>query len=171
LKEIEPEYEFRQSVKNYKTKKFYKLLTNYTYDDLHFCDHFDETNVQKIKPIVVVSQDEERHFIYHRSKSLGQALSKIEPNSNLQLLCDDCYNRIDNLCCINAIVKKSVGYESNHGHNFDDILLRLILKKNNVSFNEFTEERFGRTPTQFYLKDFNALLTYKLRNPPVPNSC
>ncbi len=166
LKEREPEYEFRQSVKNYKTKEFYKLLTNYTYDDLHFCDHFDETNVQKIKPIVVVLQDVERHFIFHDgTKSLGQALSKREPNSNLQLLCDDCYNRIDKLCCINAIVKKSVGYEPNYRHNFnfDDILLRLILKKNNVSFNEFTEERFGRIPTQFYLKDFNALLTHKRR--------
>ena len=166
LKEREPEYEFRQSVKNYKTKKFYKLLTNYTYDDLHFCDHFDETNVQKIKPIVVVLQDEERHFIFHDgTKSLGQILSKREPNSNLQLLCDDCYSRIDKLCCINAIVKKSVGYEPHYRHNFnfDDILFRLILKKNNVIFNEFTEERFGRIPTQFYLKDFNALLTRKQR--------
>jgi len=164
-KEREPEYEFRQSVKNYKKKEFFKLLTNYEYDDLHFCDHFDGTNVQKIKPIVVVLQDEEHHFIFHEgTKSLGQALSKREPDSNLQLLCDDCYNRIDKLCCFDAIIKESAGYRTNNRHNnFDDILLRLILKKNNVSFNEFTEEKFGRIPTQFYLKDFNALLTSKHR--------
>lgn len=41
LKEREPEYEFKQSVKNYKKKEFYKLLTNYPYDDLRFCDHFE----------------------------------------------------------------------------------------------------------------------------------
>ncbi|MCH7648617.1 MAG: hypothetical protein IIA83_08430, partial [Thaumarchaeota archaeon] len=168
LKERVLEYEFRQSVKNYKKKEFYKLLTKYPYDDLHFCDHFDESfdesNAQQIKPMVVVSQDEERRFIFHeRTKSLAQALSKREPESNLQLLCDDCYKRIDKLCCTNAIVKKSVGYEPNHSHNFDDILLRLILKKNNVNFDEFAEERFGRIPTQFYLKDFNALLTRKHR--------
>jgi len=164
LKEEQKEYEFTQSLKDYKTKDFYNLLSEYPFNQLYFCEHFSVENYKDIKPVVLVTKEENRYYLRDRPKSIGETLTKTKPEPNLHMFCNDCYNRIEKLCCTDAVVKTSLGYEPHPRHNFDDILLRMVLKKHNFNFNEFLEEGFGRSLTRFYLNDLKAVIIRKHRD-------
>jgi len=166
LKENEvEEYEFKFSLSNFKKKDFFKILSNFSFQNLQLCEHLDENVLMDANPLVINSKDYSRIFHhYDRDKTLGEVFRKSDTSASLQLYCDDCYRRIDHLCCKDSIVKRGVGYEPNYDHPIEGILLKLNLKKHNLDFTEFEySDRINRGINQFFLKKYNALLSEKSR--------
>jgi len=159
------EYEFKFAVSNLKKKDFYNILKSFSFSSLITCEHLNLDIITEAKPVVILSTRREGTSFYFEShQSLENALTEPTINSNLQLCCDDCYRRIDHLCCKKAVVKRGVSYEGHPQHPFDSILLKLNLKKQDQVFTEISsDDRFGRDNLQFFLTDYNALLTEQSR--------
>jgi len=166
LKSKEKEYEFKFSLNNLKKKDFFQILRFHPFSAFSFCEHSDTEKINHMRPVIIEAK-EERHFFSERGKSISDILDQTEPEPILELMCADCYGRINKICCQNAIVKRGVGYESDYHHNFDHLLFKLILKKNNVSFKEFNEENQRmprRSSFYFYLPEFNSLVVQNDRD-------
>ena len=158
------EYGFKFSLSNLKKKDFFKILSNFSFQNLQLCEHLDENVLMDANPLVINSKDSSRFFHHDYDRTLGEVFRKSNAKASLQLYCDDCYRRIDHLCCTDSIIKYGVGYELNPGHPVEGILLKLNLKKHNLDFTEFEySDRNIRRTNQFFLKKHNALLSQKYR--------
>ena len=159
------EYGFEFAVSSLKKKDFYNILSSYPFCRSVTCDHLNPDTIAEAKPVILSTKNSDIRYIGERNQTLTEALETSTTNSNLQLFCDDCYRRIDHLCCKNAINKRGISYEANHHHPLDTILLKLNLKKQNMRFSEIiTSSRFGRESLQFFLTDYKALLTEQSRD-------
>lgn len=152
------EYEFHQSVSSFKKKEIYQFLSKYAFNGISTCRHIDENTASDAFPIVITKKPH-AFVIISRENSL-EALSGERQTTNLQLLCSDCYQRIDKLCCDDALTKRGIGYTEHHNPSFDYLLTKLLLKKHNVDFKEYGDnDRFSRETPVFFLSKFNVLLT------------
>ena len=164
------EYEFKFAVRNLKKKDFYKILSSYPFSKSVTCVHLNPDTITDAKPVILSTKNFDRIYFGERNRTLAEALQTSSTDLNLQLFCNDCYRRIDHLCCKNAIDKNGISYEVIHHDSFDTILLKLNLKKQNLSFSEidinerYGRERFGRESLQFFLTDYKALLTGESRD-------
>jgi len=159
------EYEFKFALSSLKNKDFYNILSSYPFRKSFTCEHLNPDTITEAKPVILSTKNVDRIYIGERNRTLTDALETSSTNSNLQLFCNDCYRRIDHLCCKNSIDKRGISYEANHRHPLDTILLKLNLKKQNLSFSEIiTNDRFGGESLQFFLTDYKALLTEQSRD-------
>jgi len=162
------EYEFKFALSDLKKKDFYKILKSYSFSSLITCEHLNPDTITDAKPVILSTKNfhsSYSSYIGEGSRTLADALKTSSTDSNLQLFCIDCYRRIDHLCCKNAIDRRGISYEASYRHPLDTILLKLNLKKQNLSFSEISaSERFGRESLQFFLTDYKALLTEESRD-------
>lgn len=162
LKERVIYYEFRFPLSDLNKKSFYPILSQSEFYGFSTCTHLKDLE-QDVFPAVVTRKNERRfYYDVHNGSSLN--IHERENIVELELLCDDCYKRIDKLCCKDAITQHGIGYsESNlHHPTFDQILLKEILKKKGLEFNEI-EHELGtfRRFLEFYLPHRKALLTHQ----------
>lgn len=159
------EYEFTFTMNSLKKKSFYNILKNYSFQSLVTCDHLNPDTITEAKPVIILSTQNRGRIssFYDDQQRLEHAIAEPTVNSNLQLYCNDCYDRIDHLCCKEAVVKRGLGYEANPSHPFDSILLKLNLKKQNQIFTEISQDRFGRGDLLLFLTEHSALITDHFR--------
>lgn len=160
------EYEFKFALSNLKKKSFFDLLSHYKFERFFLCEHLDSSTISEAKPAVLKIKNVYDRYYFERNKTLGDALRKDEVENHLQLFCNDCYDRVDKVCCKDAIRKKGIGYALGYRHPpFENILFKLCLKKHDVNFKEYSnDDRFGRNISEFFLKDFNTLLVQNSRD-------
>ena len=160
------EYEFKFTMNNLKKKSFYNILKSYSFQSLVTCEHLNPDTITEAKPVIISSTRDTRisSFYFESHQTLEEAITEPIKNINLQLYCNDCYQRIDHLCCKNAVVKRGVGYEIHPSHPFDSILLKSNLTKQDQVFTEISsEERHGRDDLLLFLTEYSALLTDQSR--------
>ena len=141
LKEAPIEYVFRFPLSDLKKKIFYPILSDLEFYGMSTCRHLKDSE-QAGFPVILTRKDERRHFISDRGIPLTNSLHQRGNIINLELFCEDCYKRIDKLCCENAIVKEGVSYSESHSHypTFDKILLKGILHKKGIEFSDIWHE-------------------------------
>ena len=163
LRESPTEYEFRFLLSDLKKKSFYSILSQSEFYGMSICRHIKDTNEDGF-PTIITRKDQRRDFLIHRRSPLG--IHERDSLPELELLCEDCYKRIDKLCCKDAIVRDGISYSESHSHSptFDQIILKTVLNKKGLEFNEIVHgERMFREFLEFYLPKRKALLTHQHR--------
>jgi TusA-related sulfurtransferase len=158
LKEEEPEYEFLFPLSKFKKKPFFKLLS-YEFYGFSKCEHITGEQSLKHSALVIIVKSEDSRF---GLESINEILKRRKPVKKLRLLCEDCYTRIDKVCCEDAIVKRGFIYEASPDHDFDKILFEKTLQENNISFKVESEGYIGGG-VEFYLPEFNVLIIIRKR--------
>jgi len=158
------EYEFQIPINKLKNKTVREFLKKFEFNDLSHCGHIDENSFSESIPLVLSTKEHVHRVIAGGGESLHNVL---EPSSNthLRLMCSDCYNRIDKLCCERAVYKDGLGYSEDYSHNFNEFLMSVVLRENNVNVKIFREDiERSRNPAVFFFPEFNGILTKTNRN-------
>ncbi len=139
-----------------------KFLKEFKFKGLTYCGHLDENSFSDSYPLVL---SKDRHTYRYIAGFSGDSIENIleaRIEKTLRLMCSDCYNRIEKLCCEEAVDKQGLGYSADHGHNFNEMLMKIVLKENNVNIKILHDDSRGRSNVPvFYFPEFNGILTRK----------
>jgi len=162
-KEENFQYDYKTPISKL-NKTTQKFLKEFEFKGMSHCGHMDENSFSDSYPLVLSKKRNVHRYISGAGDSVENILeARIE--KTLRLMCSDCYNRIEKLCCEEAVDKQGLGYSADHEHNFNEMLMKIVLKENNVNIEILHDDSSRRQNEHvFYFPEFNGILTRKNPN-------
>ncbi len=165
IKKRPKKFEYTIPISTFKNNSFANLF-NHEFFQLRFCLHVQDSKLM----------EESTPIILKRYRRVGHSLdgsptlwdfTEMDGDSDsveLKFLCEDCYNRIENLGCIDRVTRHGFGYHI-RGCQYDTMLFQNLLKTNEIEYRsaafEHLKDRFG-----FYLSTLDILAVNELKGLP-----
>ncbi|MCK4730563.1 MAG: hypothetical protein KAT28_04540 [Candidatus Aenigmarchaeota archaeon] len=136
-------YKYEFPIIKFKNKSFRNIF-EFEFDSFSFCKHItNKSSMKKILPVIK---------------------TKKTKRISLELLCEECYNRIDKIGCEQSILKRGFAYKS-FKCNFTDILFKNLLRKHNICFIESEYEWYINSEySEYHLPTLDMLVTKPTKN-------
>lgn len=144
LPSLDRHYQFTFDLHRLESLRFYPLVSTHQFFGYSQCDHLkDGVIYEAVTPVVLTTKAR------NGNTSMG-----------LKLLCADCDKRIEHICSEFYVRRDGMVYRSLHNH--DQILIKSLLKKHDIQFQETGQSTYidGRA-IEIILPTWNALLTDK----------
>jgi len=153
-------YDYRISISRLKKKPFYRFLKA-PFVGMYPCAHLDRENIKAAFPALVTVMDEYTTYQI-RPRHVEQLWEEEEEKNKLELLCAECYERIEFLGCESGVRRE--GFIYRYSCPVRRILIEHLLEKNKIQYVTSEKESYRPIEATFYLPEFKVFLTDAYRD-------